>query len=94
MNTGVIIRDHHFGNRTETGTTALTAAAHSGPWKSIQVLADTVFATLTDTDAAADGDEDVMTGFTVPAGQILYGRFTAVTLTSGKVRMYQGPAGG
>lgn len=78
------------GNRTETGTTALDAATHGGPWSEIQVLADANFATLTDADAHATAN-DVMTGFVVPALTILRGNFTAVTLASGKIRLYRGP---
>jgi hypothetical protein len=74
----------HRGNRVETGTTALTAADHNGgePWTVIQVMTDTVFATLTDQSSVGDA----MTGFTLTP-QILTGRFTAVTLTSGRVRL-------
>lgn len=82
------IRAGHRGNRTETGTTALVAATHGGPWGEIQVLADATFSLLTDLDAHAT-DNDTMTGFVVPAGQTLYGCFIASTLTSGKIRLYR-----
>jgi hypothetical protein len=29
-----------------------------------------------------------MTGFAIPAGVTLFGNFTAITLTSGKIRIY------
>ena len=67
----------------ETGTTAITATA-GYPFSHIQIMADTVFATLTDQSASGDA----MTGFTVPAGMTLTGKFTDFTLTSGKVRAY------
>lgn len=70
------------GSYTETGTTAVT-----GNFYAIQVLADANFSTLTDTGADAAGD--AMTGFTVYAGTVLYGQFTAFTLASGKVRAYK-----
>lgn len=63
----------------ETGTTAVT-----GNFSAVQVLADAVFSTFTESNATGDA----MTGFTVPAGTILYGTITAFTLTSGKVRAY------
>ena len=61
----------------ETGTTAIT-----GDFCEIQVLEAANFALLT--EARSTGD--VMTGFAIPAGTILKGKFTAFTLTSGKVR--------
>jgi hypothetical protein len=72
------------GTVVETGTTALTGLNVYA----IQMLADTVFSTLT--DAGASGD--AMTGFTMLAGTIIYGEFTAITLTSGKIRAYTGTA--
>jgi hypothetical protein len=60
-------------------TTAIT-----GDFYALQCLTDTVFSLLT--EAGATGG--VMTGFTVMAGTILYGRFSAYTLTSGIVRAY------
>ncbi len=69
-----------YGVVNETGTTAIT-----GRFCAIQLLADTVFSVLT--DASATGD--VITGITITSGTILYGDFTAFTLTSGKVRAYK-----
>lgn len=72
-----------FGQRgviVETGTTALTGLDAYA----IQLLADTTFATLTEDNRTGDA----MTGFSIPAGMIIYGNFRAVTLTSGAVRIY------
>lgn len=80
----VDIRAGHRGNRTETGVTALDAETHNGPWSEIQILEAATFATLTD----AQGTGDAMTGFAIAAGITLFGRFTNVTLTSGKIRLY------
>lgn len=63
----------------ETGTTALTGLRAFA----ITMLADTVFATLTGTSG------DAVTGATFPKGMTLYGNFTAVTLTSGSVVIYE-----
>lgn len=68
------------GSVTETGTTAIT-----GDFEAIQMLEDSVFSLLTD----SVGSGDAMTGFSISAGQIIYGKFTAFTLTSGKVRAYK-----
>lgn len=68
-----------FGGVHETGTTAVT-----GDFSAIQCLEDTVFSLLTRPDFTGDA----ITGVTISAGTILYGRCTAFTLTSGKVIAY------
>lgn len=85
MNSNVQISGHSgaaLGVVVETGTTAVT-----GKFYAIQVLEDAQFSVLTEN--ASSGDS--MTGFTVPAGTILYNGLgiTAFTLTSGKVRAYK-----
>lgn len=57
-----------------------------GDFRAIQVVAEATFATLTDEGLNADGE--VMTGVAIPAGTTLYGKFSAITLTSGKVIAY------
>jgi hypothetical protein len=69
-----------FGAVNETGTTPV-----SGQFDAIQILNDTVFAALEETDSGGDAP----TGITIPAGLTLYGRFTGFTLTSGAVRAYK-----
>lgn len=66
----------------ESGTTAHTVSSLGKPIFAIGIVADTVFATLT----GLDGDS--LAGVTFTAGQIIYGNFTAVTLTSGTVILY------
>lgn len=51
----------------------------------LQVLADAVISAYS---PAFDGN--TFTGVTIPAGTIIYGRFTTITLTSGKVLAYKG----
>jgi hypothetical protein len=67
---------------TESGTTAIT-----GDFYAIQVLADANFSTFTENAATGDA----MTGFSIPAGTVLYNGkgITAFTLTSGTVRAYK-----
>lgn len=65
----------------ETGTTAITG----GDFYALQCLTDTVFSSLTETGKSGDA----ITGITISAGQILFGQFTAFTLTSGAVRAYK-----
>ena len=62
----------------ETGTTVLT-----GTWNAIYTLTDTVFTTLT----GLGGDS--ISGVTFPANRMFYGNFTAVTLASGSVILYE-----
>lgn len=64
----------------ETGTTAIT-----GDFCRIQCLTATTFALLTDSLASGGA----LTGFAIPAGTELQGKFTAFTLTSGAVRAYK-----
>lgn len=62
-----------------TNTSAVT-----GTFSSIQILEDATFSVFTESGASGQA----MTGFSIPAGTVLFGRITAYTLTSGKVRAY------
>lgn len=62
----------------ETGTDAVT-----GDFYAIQILETATFSTLTE----ANKTGDAMTGFAI-SPTVIYGNFTAFTLTSGKVRAY------
>jgi hypothetical protein len=68
----------------ETGTDAVT-----GKFYAIQVLSDATFSAFTENGKIGD----VMTGFAIPAGTVIYNGLgiTAFTLTSGKVRAYKLP---
>lgn len=61
----------------ETGTTAIT-----GDFCEILVLEAATFALITEAKTTGDA----MTGFAIAAGTVLKGKFSAFTLTSGKVR--------
>lgn len=67
---------------TETGTTPVT-----GDFYAIQVIEAATFTTFTENGASGDA----MTGFSVPAGTMLYNGkgITAFTMSSGKVRAYK-----
>ena len=71
------------GTYTESGTTAWTGYAVA-----IQCLTDTTFAVFTE----VNGDGDPLTAQVFLAGSIIYGNITAMTLTSGMVRIYLGTA--
>ena len=68
-----------YGAFVETGTTAVT-----GDFSAITVLDDATFSAIT----AQNLTGDVITGFAIPKGITLFGRFTEFTLTSGKVIAY------
>lgn len=85
MNSNVQISGHSgaaLGVVVETGTDAIT-----GKFYAIQVLEAAEFSTFTENAKSGDA----MTGFSIPAGTILYNGLgiTAFTLTSGKVRAYK-----
>lgn len=69
-----------------SGTIVVTTntTAVSGTFSAIQILEDTIFSSLTEIGVSGQS----MTGFTLLAGTTIFGRFTAYTLTSGKVRAY------
>jgi hypothetical protein len=58
----------------------------TGKYFCIQVLADTVFTTLTDTSR----DGTAVGTFVFKVGTVIYGNFTAITLASGTVLAYKG----
>jgi hypothetical protein len=68
-----------FGAVVETGTTAIT-----GNFAAITVLDDATFSAI-----GGDISGDNLTGFAIPKGITLFGRFTGFTLTSGKVIAYR-----
>jgi hypothetical protein len=76
------VMDH---NSAKNGATYInTTGAKTGNWYAIQVVADAAFTLLTGTwtgDAVAAAD-------IFPAGTVIYGNFTAITLASGKVIAY------
>ncbi len=60
---------------------------HTGDWLAVQVLADAKFHTLTgniaDIANATEASAPV-----IPAGTVLFGKFTALTLHSGRIIAY------
>ena len=59
--------------------------ATPGNFAAIQILADAVFFSLTALYSTVGG----LAGITLSAGTVIYGPFTAFTLTSGKVIAYK-----
>ena len=53
----------------------------------IQVINDTVLATLT--SSSIDVSKQILTGVTIPAGTTIYGQVTGVKLTSGLVACHR-----
>ncbi len=56
---------------------------YRGEWDIVQVLNETVFDILTESNTDSTIEE-----LTIPAGTVLYGCFTVIKLTSGAVRAY------
>lgn len=55
----------------------------------IQVIDDTVFDSITATNISATDFNDMLGTDTIPAGTIIYGPFTSVSLLSGRVICYK-----
>lgn len=58
-------------------------STHGGVFDSIQANADTVIAALVAPNCSGD-----LTAIPMPAGAIIQGKFTSITLTSGDVMAY------
>jgi len=74
------------GSVLVTDTTAIT-----GAFRTIQVITDCTFTTLT-SDITKNGIVTASTGAdfgTLTAGTVIYGKFTAITLATGKVILYK-----
>ena len=90
------------GSILVTGTTAVTCGAPSGVFVAIQFIEDTIFGTLTaetselypasnGTSTSIDANAGSNTsGQTFPQGVTIYGRWTTINLTSGKIIAYVG----
>jgi len=82
----------YSGSILLTNTTEITmTTTDDKAIRAIQVLSDTVFTTLTDITSKTNGNTvaSVAADYgTITEGSVLYGTFTAVTLTSGKVKLY------
>lgn len=59
--------------------------ATTGNFAAIQVLSDCIFSSLTALNSTVGG----LVGLVISAGTIIYGPFTAFTLSSGKVIAYK-----
>ena len=64
------------------GQAILNTAVTTGNFVAIAIITNTVFATLTGSISGVNGT------ITFPAGMTLFGTFTAITLSSGKVIAY------
>ena len=71
------------GVHFESGTDAIT-----GNFYAIQFMQDTIFSLLTNTNLTATSDAEI--SITYLRGEVIFGQFTAFTLTSGAVRAYIG----
>ena len=70
-------------------------AVHTGNFVAIQCIEDTVFNALTPSDTTygygvGSYNGNTMASETIPAGTVIYGRWTTIDLTSGLVIAYIG----
>ena len=61
------------------------AVQHTGTWSHVLILSNTVFLSLTDASQTLSG---TLASASFPAGAIITGAFTIITLTSGAVMAY------
>ncbi len=55
----------------------------NGNWVALQIVNDTTFTTLTESNSTGS-----LTGVSIPSGIVLFGQFSSVNFSSGKVRAY------
>lgn len=66
---------------TKGGETITNTSAHAGDWGRLQMLTSTTIAALT-------GNVSNLTGIAIPAGTVITGSFSSITLTSGSLIAY------
>lgn len=69
----------------ESATLITSTTNYKGSWYAIAIVTTATFSKLT----AKNWDGDSTTGLVVGAGQIIYGSFTEIQLTSGAVIAYK-----
>jgi hypothetical protein len=74
-----------FGQRGSRWLSA-TASTVTGNFKAIHIISNTEFADLDDSYRSTESDS--LTGFIIPTGAMLGGKFTKIRLASGKVILY------
>lgn len=76
------------GSKAITGTSAVTPPT-GYYFFAIQVMVDMVVSAKSDVSGATNGDITTFTN--IPAGTILFGKFSSITLTSGEALGYLVP---
>lgn len=90
INVADLAEESFGGKGFEFITDTVEHAAPEGMvYIALQVLDDAVIASY-ETDEGAEITGNTFTGELLPAGFVLYGRYTSVTLASGKVIAYKG----
>lgn len=59
---------------------------HAGTWHAIQILENAIFSTLTDATQSVSGG--TLGSFQFPAGTLISGAFTSITLSNGAILAY------
>jgi len=76
------VSDNQESRGMKGSDTITSTGAHTGTWWALDILEDTIFTLLT-------GNATGYAGVTYPAGTILRGHFTAITLASGSIVAYR-----
>lgn len=58
---------------------------HNGTWHAIEIIEAAIFTTLTDTSSSLSG---TLISITFPAGLIVSGHFSSITMSSGAIVAY------
>lgn len=77
-----------YGGQYGSGATTFTAPVAPLHIIAIQALTDTAIASTT---TSGIGAITAFTGATIPAGQVVYGRFSQVVTSTGATIVYYGP---
>ncbi len=77
----------HITNGMSGGAYIADTTLRTGDWLAVQILADAKFHTLTGNIANIANTTDASAPV-IPAGTILFGKFTAIDLHSGRIIAY------
>jgi len=85
--------NNRITNGLSGGIYIADTTARTGDWLAIQILADAKFAVLTgnisdDPSSVLAAEASAAFSATIPAGTTLFGKFTAITLHSGRIAAY------
>lgn len=86
-NESILLNTFQSAFGAQAGNLNLTGTSPSGlgSWSSFQVISDTATVASITMDGIVNTS---WSGFTLPAGMVVYGQITNITLSTGYVRLY------